>query len=195
MTGELSLSLSSWRLSSILILNFPRRDVHHGNGTQQAFWDDENVLYISLHRYENGEFFPGGIGGADDQVGVGAGVGRNVNIPWPDSGMGDGDYLAAFQRVVMPIAHEFAPDFVIISAGFDAAEGDHLGQCRVTPNGYAQMTHELAALANGRLVVALEVSVSKTIAGCLEADSFPNDRAGTIWNQSSVRHSASQMSC
>lgn len=141
------------RVKKVLILDW---DVHHGNGTQQAFWDDENVLYMSLHRYENGEFFPGGIGGADDQVGFGAGVGRNVNIPWPDSGMGDGDYLAAFQRVVMPIAHEFAPDFVIISAGFDAAEGDHLGQCRVTPNGYAQMTHELAALANGRLVVALE---------------------------------------
>ncbi|MCO5593077.1 hypothetical protein L7F22_047083 [Adiantum nelumboides] len=158
------------RVRKVLILDW---DVHHGNGTQQAFWDDENVLYISLHRYENGEFFPGGIGGADDQVGVGAGVGRNVNIPWPDSGMGDGDYLAAFQRIVMPIAHEFAPDFVIISAGFDAAEGDHLGQCRVTPNGYAQMTHELAALANGRLVVALEPTSAQDGFGSEEDSGVP----------------------
>jgi histone deacetylase 6 len=137
----------------ILILDW---DVHHGNGTQSAFYESEDVLFISLHRYEDGEFFPGGKAGHHDQVGAGKGLGKNVNIPWPDKGMTDADYLAAFQRIVMPIATEFAPDFVIISAGFDAAEGDLLGECHVSPTGYAQMTYDLASLANGKLVVALE---------------------------------------
>lgn len=140
-------------MRKILILDW---DVHHGNGTQAAFYDNEDVLYISLHRYENGEFFPSGDGGNYDKVGEGKGLGKNVNIPWSEAGMGDGDYIAAFQRIVMPIACEFAPDMVIISAGFDAAKGDELGCCEVTPTCYAQMTYDLASLANGKLVVALE---------------------------------------
>lgn len=88
--------------------------------------------------------------------------------------MGDADYIHAFQSIVMPIAMEFAPDLVIselrrnyrwyeggssttVSAGFDAAKGDDLGECEVTPDGYAHMTHMLSGLANGKLVVALEV--------------------------------------
>ncbi|UZJ52442.1 hypothetical protein CBS101457_001762 [Exobasidium rhododendri] len=137
----------------ILILDW---DVHHGNGTQNAFYDDGEVLYISIHRYEDGTYFPGGDGGNYDQVGEGPGLGKNVNIPWKEADMMDADYLAAFQRIVMPIAYEFAPDLVIISAGFDAAEGDELGECHVSPQGYAQMTYDLASLANGKLVVALE---------------------------------------
>jgi histone deacetylase 6 len=70
--------------------------------------------------------------------------------------MGDGDYMYAFQRVIMPIAMEFNPDLVIVSAGFDAAAGDSLGGCFVTPAGYAHMTHMLMALANGKVVVCLE---------------------------------------
>ncbi|KAF8829178.1 hypothetical protein HHX47_DHR3000684 [Lentinula edodes] len=80
----------------------------------------------------------------------------SVNIPWPEKGMGDPDYIHAFQRIVMPIAMEFAPELVIISAGFDAALGDELGECKVSPAGYAHMTHMLSGLAGGRLVVALE---------------------------------------
>ncbi|KAG6820251.1 hypothetical protein H0H93_003415 [Arthromyces matolae] len=80
----------------------------------------------------------------------------SVNIPWPERGMRDADYIYAFQRIVMPIALEFAPELVIISAGFDAAAGDDLGECHVSPAGYAHMTHMLAGLAGGRLVVALE---------------------------------------
>lgn len=104
---------------------------------------------------------------------------RSVNVPWPESGMGDAEYLHAFMKIVMPIAFEFAPDLVIgewfslstaelyrytllVSAGFDAADGDELGQCRVTPAGYAHMTHMLSTLAGGKMVVALEVS-------CLES--------------------------
>ncbi|KAG9049554.1 Histone deacetylase hda1 [Tulasnella sp. UAMH 9824] len=80
----------------------------------------------------------------------------SVNIPWPTEGMGDADYLYAFMRIVMPIAYEFAPELVIISAGFDAADGDTLGECHVTPAGYAHMTHMMSSLANGKVVVALE---------------------------------------
>ena len=137
----------------ILILDW---DVHHGNGTQSAFYEDDEVLYISLHRYEDATFFPCLETGNYDHVGEGKGKGRNVNIPWKDSGMTDADYIAAFQRIVMPIAREFGPDLVIISAGFDAAEGDSLGMCHITPQGYAQMTYDLAGLANGKVVAALE---------------------------------------
>ncbi|KAI1366365.1 histone deacetylase [Xylaria arbuscula] len=143
----------------VMILDW---DVHHGNGVQNMFYDDPNVLYISLHVYMNGEFYPGKPDnpmipdGGLDNVGHGLGKGKNVNIAWPSQGMGDGEYLAAFQKIVMPIAHEFNPDLVIISAGFDAADGDELGGCFVTPPCYAHMTHMLMSLAGGRVAVCLE---------------------------------------
>lgn len=143
----------------VLILDW---DVHHGNGIQNIFYDDPNVLYISIHVYSNGTFYPGQ---PDDpnipdggimHVGAREGLGTNVNIGWDNKGMGDGEYLAAFQKVVMPIAQEFDPDLVVISAGFDAAEGDALGLCHVTPQCYAHMTHMLMSLADGKVVAALE---------------------------------------
>ncbi|KAF8468338.1 hypothetical protein BDZ91DRAFT_722459 [Kalaharituber pfeilii] len=137
----------------ILILDW---DVHHGNGTQSAFYDNPDVLYMSIHRYGNGTFYPPGVAGNLDKCGEGAGRGRNVNIPWQVGGMGDGDYIYAFQRVVMPIALEFNPDLVIVSAGFDAAAGDNIGGCVVTPSGFAHMTAMLKTLANGKIVVCLE---------------------------------------
>ncbi|PFH51540.1 hypothetical protein AMATHDRAFT_142294 [Amanita thiersii Skay4041] len=126
------------------------------NGTQRAFYDDPSILYVSLHRYEQGTFYPCGPFGGMQSSGEGAGLGYSVNVPWPQKGMKDADYIYAFQKIVMPIALEFAPELVIISAGFDAADGDTLGECHVTPAGYAHMTHMLAGLARGRLVVALE---------------------------------------
>ncbi|KAK0817700.1 Histone deacetylase hda1 [Friedmanniomyces endolithicus] len=138
-------------------------DVHHGNGIQQAHYDDPNVLYISLHVHLDGRFYPEGsfwdrrqAYGDHLHCGKGAAQGTNVNVPWKAHGMGDADYMYAFQQVVMPIATEFAPDLVIIAAGFDAAEGDVLGDCFVTPAGYAHMTHMLMSLAEGRLVACLE---------------------------------------
>ncbi|KAK2852156.1 hypothetical protein FQN49_005312 [Arthroderma sp. PD_2] len=137
----------------ILILDW---DVHHGNGVQKMFYDDPNVLYISIHVYRDGSFYPGGDEGNWDYCGEGLGLGKNVNIPWPTQGMGDGDYLYAFQEVVMPIGYEFDPDLVIISAGFDAAAGDELGGCFVTPPCYSHMTRMLMNLANGKVAVCLE---------------------------------------
>ena len=137
----------------VLILDW---DVHHGNGCQKAFYDDPNILYISLHVHQGGKFYPSGPEGGMDRCGEGAGEGYNVNIPWETKGMGDGDYMYAFQHVVMPIANSFEPDFVIVSAGFDAAAGDELGGCNVTPPCYAHMTHMLMSLAHGKVAVCLE---------------------------------------
>ncbi|KAK8657131.1 hypothetical protein V6N13_035387 [Hibiscus sabdariffa] len=129
-------------------------DVHHGNGTQEIFDQNKLVLYISLHRHEGGKFYPGT--GAALEVGSNGAEGYCVNIPWSRGGVGDNDYTFAFQHVVLPIASKFAPDFTIISAGFDAARGDPLGCCDVTPAGYAQMTHMLSTLSGGKLLVILE---------------------------------------
>jgi len=130
--------------------------VHHGNGIQHAFYDDPNVLYISLHVFKGGNFYPNLPDGDLTYCGEGVGEGRNVNIPWEDHGMGDAEYIYAFQQVVMPIATEFDPDLVIISAGFDAAEGDVLGGCHVSPACYAHMTHMLMRIARGKMAVCLE---------------------------------------
>ena len=118
-------------------------DVHHGNGTQHIFDNDPNVLFISLHRFGKG-FFPGT--GAIDEVGVGAGRGRTVNVPWMQAGLGDADYAAAFALVVMPILREFDPHLLFVSAGFDAAEGDVQGKMRMTPNGFVAMLRQLFSL-------------------------------------------------
>uniref|UniRef100_A0AAY4DH11 Histone deacetylase n=1 Tax=Denticeps clupeoides TaxID=299321 RepID=A0AAY4DH11_9TELE len=143
-------------VSKILIVDW---DVHHGNGTQQAFYTDPNVLYLSLHRYDNGNFFPGS--GAPDEVGSGPGLGFNVNMAFTgglDPPMGDAEYLSAFRTVVMPIANEFAPDVVLVSSGFDAVEGHPppLGGYRLTAKCFGYLTKQLMGLAGGRLVLALE---------------------------------------
>ncbi|XP_060112642.1 histone deacetylase 5 isoform X4 [Heteronotia binoei] len=143
-------------INKILVVDW---DIHHGNGTQQAFYSDPSVLYISLHRYDNGNFFPGS--GAPEEVGSGMGVGYNVNIAWTggvDPPIGDVEYLTAFRTVVMPIANEFSPDVVLISAGFDAVEGhlSPLGGYSVTAKCFGHLTKQLMKLASGRVVLALE---------------------------------------
>ncbi|XP_052594289.1 histone deacetylase 9 isoform X9 [Peromyscus californicus insignis] len=143
-------------ISKILIVDL---DVHHGNGTQQAFYADPSVLYISLHRYDEGNFFPGS--GAPNEVGIGLGEGYNINIAWTgglDPPMGDAEYLEAFRTVVMPVAKEFDPDVVLVSAGFDALEGHTppLGGYKVTAKCFGHLTKQLMTLADGRVALALE---------------------------------------
>lgn len=143
-------------VSKTLIVDW---DVHHGNGTQQAFYSDPSVLYVSLHRYDDGNFFPGS--GAPDEVGTGPGVGFNVNMAFTgglDPPMGDAEYLAAFRTVVMPIASEFAPDVVLVSSGFDAVEGHPtpLGGYNLSARCFGYLTRQLMGLAGGRIVLALE---------------------------------------
>ncbi|XP_038604220.1 histone deacetylase 6 isoform X2 [Tachyglossus aculeatus] len=152
----------------VLILDW---DVHHGNGTQHMFEEDPSVLYVSLHRYDHGSFFPTSEDGDSSRTGRGRGEGFTLNVPWNGPRMGDPEYLTAFHRIIMPVAYEFNPELVLVSAGFDAARGDPLGGCQVTPEGYAHMTHLLMGLAGGRLVLVLEggynlSSISESMAMC-----------------------------
>lgn len=129
-------------------------DLHHGNGTQHLFEDDPDVLYVSTHQYP---FYPGT--GALHEVGVGAGAGRTLNLPFP-AGFGDAEFVRAFNEVVLPVGRQFAPEFVLVSAGFDGDIRDPLGSLQVTPAGFAAMARACQRLAdetaNGRIAVVLE---------------------------------------
>ncbi|GAA5805593.1 hypothetical protein HPULCUR_011113 [Helicostylum pulchrum] len=140
-------------VKKVLIVDW---DVHFGNGTQVIFSEDPDVLYVSLHRFEDALFYPSDNKGSASYTGYGKGVGKTVNVPWPCPGMTDADYIYAFREVIMPIAMEYNPDVVVVSAGFDAAINDPIGKCNVTPAGYGQMTHMLKSIARGKLVIALE---------------------------------------
>ncbi|XP_060843738.1 histone deacetylase 4 isoform X7 [Rhopalosiphum padi] len=134
-------------------------DVHHGNGTQQIFYNDRSVLYLSIHRHDEGNFFPGT--GAPGECGAGSGLGYNVNIAWSGGlqpPLGDAEYLAAFRTVVMPIARDYAPEIILVSAGFDAASGHPapLGGYNVTPACFAYMTQQLMQIADGKVILSLE---------------------------------------
>eukprot|EP01128_Nolandella_sp_AFSM9_P009832 TRINITY_DN649_c0_g1_i1.p1 TRINITY_DN649_c0_g1~~TRINITY_DN649_c0_g1_i1.p1 ORF type:complete len:486 (-),score=165.40 TRINITY_DN649_c0_g1_i1:308-1765(-) len=150
-------------MKKILILDW---DVHHGNGTEHIFEKDPSVLYMSVHKY--GNFYPGT--GANKDCGKEEGSGFNVNCGFSASGMGDRDYLALFKYLFVPIAKEFAPDFIIVSAGFDCAAGDKLGPMKVSTAGFAHMASLLESVAPGRIVFALEGGYTlDTTADCVEA--------------------------
>nr|CAD7586765.1 unnamed protein product [Timema genevievae] len=166
-----SVSVSKYNLKRVLILDW---DIHHGNGIQHSFSDSSSVLYISIHRYDNGNFYPGSPDASETVVGTGDGIGYTVNIPWSKSKMGDVEYLSAFQQVVLPIAYEYNPELVLVAAGFDAAWGDFIGSCSVTPECFALMTHWLLALAGGHVILCMEggynvTSVSHSVVMCTKA--------------------------
>ncbi|KAK0180458.1 hypothetical protein PV327_006097 [Microctonus hyperodae] len=140
-------------LKRVLIVDW---DIHHGNGTQSILQDDPKILYISIHRYDNGSFFPHSTDANYDVIGTGKGEGFNINIPWNRKKMSDPEYIAAFQQIIMPIAYQFNPELVLVSAGFDACIGDPLGGYTVSPIAYGHFTHWLSALANGKIILALE---------------------------------------
>ena len=135
----------------ILIVDY---DIHHGNGTEQIFIHNPQVLCISLHSYLRRQFYPYQASGSPRHVGAGAGTGFTINIGWSRTGMGDEEYAAAFQSIVMPVAREFQPDLVLVSAGFDGARGD-LHEGGLSPRGFADMTRELMTLG-GPVVCTLE---------------------------------------
>ena len=144
-------ALSRFNFSRILIVDF---DVHHGNGTQDAFYADPKVLYFSTHQYP---FYPGT--GRMEETGTGEGKGTTVNFPMV-AGWGDEEYLRAFQEALVPVARRFQPQLILVSAGFDAHWADHLAMMRVSVQGFAQMAMILknlaAKLCQGRLVFTLE---------------------------------------
>jgi len=138
-------------LKKVLIVDW---DVHHGNGTQAAFDEDPTVLYFSTHQHP---CYPGT--GSAEERGTGEGTGYTVNVPLP-AGAGDAEYLRVFREVLKPQALAFHPDFVFVSAGFDAHEADPLGGMKVTTNGFAELTAVVREIAEeccaGRLVSVLE---------------------------------------
>ena len=143
-------------------------DVHHGNGTQQIFEDDQSVLYVSTHQFP---CYPGT--GAVTEVGFGTGRGRTVNVPI-EPGAGDDDYADVLARVVVPILTAFAADLTILSVGYDAHVADPLAQMQVTTAGYRAMLATLRAAADatsgGRLVVVTEGGYDLPALGaCLDA--------------------------
>ena len=129
-------------------------DVHHGNGTQHSFDQDPSVLFFSTHQYPH---YPGT--GRATERGIGAAEGLTINVPM-EAGEGDDEYRTVFQRVLVPAADLFKPEFVIISAGFDAHRDDPLANMGLTEAGYADLTAIVAGIAarhcRGRLLSSLE---------------------------------------
>lgn len=136
---------------NVMIVDF---DVHHGNGTQAAFYRDPTVLYLSVHQFP---FYPGT--GDADEIGDGPGRGFTVNVPYP-AGMGDAEYLFAFDTVFLPVLRAFRPEAILVSAGFDAHARDPLGGMRVSEAGFRAMARRLRLcaedLCGGRIVAVLE---------------------------------------
>lgn len=145
-------AIKNFDIERILIVDW---DVHHGNGTQNSFYEDPKVLYFSTHRY--GFFYPG-TGGARE-VGKGKGEGFTVNVPL-STGFGDSEYGNIFERLLKPIALEYSPQLILVSAGFDIHYSDPLGGMEVTEKGFTRMTQILMKLADttasGRIVFTLE---------------------------------------
>ncbi|MBI5725720.1 MAG: histone deacetylase [Planctomycetes bacterium] len=130
-------------------------DVHHGNGTQDAFWEDGSVLACSIH--QDG-LYPMPITGQGhaDETGAGKGLGCNMNIPLP-AGSGDEDIVAVFHSKIAPAAARFKPDLIVISAGFDSRVGDALGDFTITDDGFSRLTRLTMGLMDSpRIVSVLE---------------------------------------
>ena len=138
-------------LNRVLIVDW---DVHHGNGTQHSFEQDPSILFFSTHQYPH---YPGT--GRETERGTGAGEGFTINVPM-EAGDGDDEYHAIFLNVLLPAAEAFKPEFVIISAGFDAHRDDPLASMGLTEAGYSDLTGLVAGIARrharGRLLSALE---------------------------------------
>ena len=144
-------ALKELGVQRILIVDW---DLHHGNGTQNSFYDTDQVLFFSTHQYP---FYPGT--GSIQEVGIGKGEGYTVNVPLP-GGQDDRAYITIFHELLVPIARQYKPELIMVSAGFDIAKGDPLGTMRVTAQGFATLTRILLGLADelcgGRLLLTLE---------------------------------------
>jgi acetoin utilization deacetylase AcuC-like enzyme len=130
-------------------------DVHHGNGTQDIFYDDDSVFFLSTHQAP--PFYPGT--GAEADTGTGAGKGATLNIPLP-TGVGDAGYQILYDELIRPAAERFKPELLLVSAGFDAHFVDPLAQMKLSLAGYAHICRELKsiadALCNGRVIFVME---------------------------------------
>jgi acetoin utilization deacetylase AcuC-like enzyme len=142
-------------LERIAILDW---DVHHGNGTQEQFWTDSSVLFVSLHRWP---FYPG-------SGGPGEGNATTVNVPL-DAGSGDETYLEAMERIVEPAIAAFEPELLLVSAGFDAAAGDLLGGMRVSEAGFTELARRAGRLCERNAFVLEGGYTLETLPGLVAA--------------------------
>jgi acetoin utilization deacetylase AcuC-like enzyme len=144
-------AIARYGAKRVLIVDW---DVHHGNGTQEVFYLDPSVLYVSTHQFP---YYPGT--GAMSEVGRGAGAGFTVNVPLP-AGCADAEYVRIFQEIVIPIADKYAPEWILVSAGFDPHRRDPLGGMGVTETGFAAMASLLLDVgekhAGGKVAFLLE---------------------------------------
>ncbi|VDM49198.1 unnamed protein product [Toxocara canis] len=131
-------------------------DVHHGQGIQRSFYEEKRVMYVSIHRFENGKFWPHLAESNFDHVGKYSAIGYNINIPLNEKGCGDSDYMTAFWNVIWPLAKSYNPHFVLVAAGFDACQGDPLGAMDVSPDLFAHIVYHLKGLAGGKMLLCLE---------------------------------------
>ena len=163
---------------NVLVLDW---DAHHGNGTEAIFWDDPRVLYVSTHQY--GAFYPG-TGALDDVGGPGA-RGATLNLPFPSGATGD-LFLQALDEVIAPAVEQFAPTWVLVSAGYDAHRADPLTGLRLSAGDFADIARRVARFAPepGRLVLFLEggydlealtTSVGASLAALLDAPYRPEE--------------------
>jgi acetoin utilization deacetylase AcuC-like enzyme len=150
-------AMEKYYIKRILIIDW---DLHHGNGTQSAFYDDSRVLYFSTHQYP---YYPGS--GDFSETGIGAGAGYTVNVPLP-AGQGNGEFYSVFNDVLLPVADQFEPELVLVSAGFDIHFDDPLGGMELTPEGFASLSQIIQLMADrhagGRLLFTLEGGYSLT---------------------------------
>ncbi len=150
----------------VLVLDW---DVHHGNGTQAIFDASPEVLFVSLHQWP---FWPGS--GALEDAGSGAGEGFTINLPVP-AGSGEEEWLGLVEHVAMPAARAFAPDLVLVSAGFDAHRDDPLAECRLETETYAHLARHVRALADG-----LGVPCGAVLEGGYDVDALAASVAATM---------------
>jgi acetoin utilization deacetylase AcuC-like enzyme len=138
-------------LKRILIVDW---DLHHGNGTQRAFFDDPGVLFFSSHQYP---YYPGG--GGFQENGSGKGEGFTVNAPFPP-GFGDAEYVSVYSKILSPIALEYKPELILVSAGFDPFVKDPLGGMKLTGNGFGALAgivqHIADTVCDGKVLITLE---------------------------------------
>jgi acetoin utilization deacetylase AcuC-like enzyme len=158
-------------------------DVHHGNGTQRTFWTEPDVLYVSLHEFP---FYPGT--GWVAEAGAERGAGTTVNIALP-SGTSSQDFLAAFARVAVPVVDEFSPDWILVSAGYDAHIRDPLGGLGVETSAYATMAGALAGIVPAnRIISFLEGGYDLTVlatAPVATVQGLLSPESRTVWPEMS----------
>lgn len=186
-----SYAIKKYNLSRVLIFD---PDIHHGNGTQDIFYESNKVLVFSIHK--GPKFYPGT--GFVEKIGKGKGLNFNVNVPLSNSGngqqgFGDGDFLMIVNQLLIPICLEWQPELILISQGFDAVEGDLLGDFNLTPEGFGMLVSMLMPFAqHGKIALALEGGYNlQQIARCAyECIRVLNGESPKLPNKSSVVNSA-----